>query len=545
MKNKLQKIQIEISNDFEKSNPYFGREGLVYARVSSKRQETEGSGLDSQEKRCLDDLRTINVPHHRTFRDSFSGGGDFMRRPAMREMLSYIDANPHRKFVVVFDDISRFARDVIFHLKLRTEFKAREVLLRCPNYNFDESEEGEFVELIFAGKAELDRKQNRRQVIQKMKARMELGYWPFSRKRGYDTVQDVAHGKILVPNKEGETVMREALEGFASARFIRKVDVARYLHKNSFWKKSKRPAEKYIDEVTEMLTDVVNCGDVEYLPWGVTRRKGRHQGIISIAAFEMIQRRLKKEDSKVRVRMDISPEFPLRGLILCPGCNAKMTGAPSKGRPKQYPYYYCWNKKCELYGKTRRKADVERDFESLLNQTRLKDDVSDVVQEIFDRVWKEEIHFYKQEESKKENQKQFLEQKVRDLTELARVTRSDVLRQTYEKQIEEVATAINNATDNTKRDLGVPYRTALSKATGMLKNPINIWGNVDVNEKHRLFYFLFEAKIPYSKEEGFRTAKKLSVTRIFEEFCDENSDTVDSRGFEPLTSRMPCARSTN
>jgi len=80
-----------------------------------------------------------------------------MKRPAMKKMLEYIDAHPHKKYVVVFDDLSRFARDVFFHIKLRAEFRKRDVILRCLNYNFDESEEGEFAELIFAGKAELDR----------------------------------------------------------------------------------------------------------------------------------------------------------------------------------------------------------------------------------------------------------------------------------------------------------------------------------------------------------------------------------------------------
>jgi site-specific DNA recombinase len=65
--------------------------------------------------------------------------------------------------------------------------------LGCLNHNFDDSEEGEFVEHIFAAQAQLERKQNRRQVIQKMKARLEQGYYCFSRKRGYDMVKGPMH----------------------------------------------------------------------------------------------------------------------------------------------------------------------------------------------------------------------------------------------------------------------------------------------------------------------------------------------------------------
>jgi len=210
-------------------NPYEGREGLVYARVSSIRQTTEGSGLQSQEGRCVSELKNLNVPYLKTFQDSFTGGGDFMNRPAMRELLEYIDARPHKKFAVIFDDISRFARDVFFHIKLRAEFRKRDVILRCLNYNFDESEEGEFAELIFAGKAELDRKQNRRQVIQKQKARLELGYWSFGSKRGYQIIRSPEHGTMSVPIESEAKILREALEGFATGTFVRKIDVCKFL----------------------------------------------------------------------------------------------------------------------------------------------------------------------------------------------------------------------------------------------------------------------------------------------------------------------------
>src|SRR6185369_10903180 len=102
--------RISVKPKSTNSNPYEGRVGLVYARVSSKRQEIEGSGLGSQEERCVKYLNSISVPHEKTYPDTYTGGGDFMNRPEMREMLADIDARPHKKFLVVFDDLKRFAR---------------------------------------------------------------------------------------------------------------------------------------------------------------------------------------------------------------------------------------------------------------------------------------------------------------------------------------------------------------------------------------------------------------------------------------------------
>lgn len=524
-------------------DPFAGREGLVYARVSSKKQETEGSGLTSQEGRCLDYLKKIGVQHERSFFDSFSGGGDFMRRPAMRELLTFIDANPHRKFVLVFDDISRLARDAKFHLELRIQFQARDVLLHCLNYKFDESEEGQFIELIFAGKAELDRKQNRRQVVQKMKARLEQGYFCFSRKRGYKMTKDPIHGKILVPNKDAPLI-KKALEGFASGTFVRQVDVARFLFENKFWKT--RTAEVHLTETMRMLRDVVYCGDVEYLPWRVTRRSGKHKGIITLSTFESIQNRLKRGASKTTIRQDISPEFPLRGLVLCTECGNKLTAAPSRGRNQTiHPYYYCTKKGCTLRSKTIRKKNIEDDFRSLLKRNRLKESMDGVLQLTFDRVWREEVKDLRSRQQIQIRENKNREQEIRELTDLARQTRSDTVRTQYERRIEEVAKELEgDQQSKTKKDLNIPYRTALDKATVMLKNPVKIWDYVDHIEKHRLFFFLFDDRLVYSKIEGFRTADSLSTVRIFEEFTEENSCDVDHAGLEPATSPMPWVRST-
>ena len=67
------------------------QKSLLYCRVSSIRQSSEGHGLDSQEHRCREYASQKGYIVEKVFRDSFTGGGDFMKRPAMSEMLGYID----------------------------------------------------------------------------------------------------------------------------------------------------------------------------------------------------------------------------------------------------------------------------------------------------------------------------------------------------------------------------------------------------------------------------------------------------------------------
>lgn len=84
-----------------------------------------------------------------------------------------------------------------------------------------------------------------------------------------------------------------------------------------------------------------------------------------------------------------------------------------------------------------------------------------------------------------------------------------------------------------KLSLEVPYRTALDKATKLLKNPHSIWEGFDVLEQHRLFFFIFEQKLPYNQLTGYRTEGITTISAFFEEFSSENSADVDLGGIGP------------
>lgn len=533
MKSKSMLKNLKLPKSQNSKSSYEDRVGLVYARVSSKRQESEGSGLQSQEGRCRKDLLSIGVPFEKAFPDSFSGGGDFMKRPAMRALLDYIDDHPHKKFVVIFDDLSRFARDVVFHIKLRAEFRARDVVLRCLNYNFDESEEGEFVELIFAGKAELDRKQNRRQVIQKQKARLEAGYWAFGSKKGYNMIKDPQHGKVLVPNREGLEMLKFALEGFANGTFVRKIDACQFLVEKGFWKR--QHASAYIDKFSFILKDPAHVGDIEYLPWGVTRRKGHHNGIISEETYNQIQQRLGGKGLTHRIRKDTSEDFPFRGLLLCSSCGRHLTGAWANGRNKKYAYYFCQNGLCELHDKNIPRQDIEDNFKVLLEKNKLKPEIEALVSVVFDKVWKEEVVEIKIQEENLEKRKKDLQEKINQLSEMAFEAKSNKVRQVYEKQIEEKVGELEliEVLPLEKLDTSIPYRTALNKAVGLVKSPYSIWSGMKSLEKHQLFYFIFDEKLEYSKKEGYRTGKLPYAVRLFEEFATSEPLDVEKGGFEP------------
>ncbi len=522
------------SIDYDVESLYEGREGIVYARVSSKKQELEGSGLQSQEGRCVKDLASIGVPLNKVFLDSYTGGGDFMKRPAMRGLFAYIDAHPHKKFVVVFDDLKRFARDVEFHIKLRAAFEARGVILRCLNFSFSGSPAGKFAEIVMAAHGEMERLENRVQVVQKMTARFEAGYWPFPAKRGYTMVKDVMHGKISVPNDDSKILSR-ALEGFANGTLVRKIDVSRFLIEQGFYKRESR-ADKHLDAVTSFLRDPFYAGFIEFPQWGVTRRPGRHKAIISVETFELIQKRLKNDGLTKRIRTDISQDFPLRGLLVCAACGGHITAAWTKGRNDRFPYYICKEAlACKYYRKSMKRVDVRDGFNKLLLKTALKNEVSKLLDKVFERVWDSEIGELQTQESVAERSKTMLEEQARQLTAMVAAAKSEKLRGLYEAQLEEIADKLEQIKEQSMNgiDFTTPYRTALGKASTMLKKPAIAWGSMSVIEQHRLFYFIFEQKLAYDAQTGYQTADIPTAARLFEKFVVENSPEVETGGIEP------------
>lgn len=505
-----------------------GRIGLIYPRVSSKRHEIEGTGLQSQEGRCKKLLDELNVPYGKTFPDSYTGGGDFMKRPAMREMLEYIDAHPHKNFVVVFDDLKRFARDVEFHIKLKYAFKVRGVILKCANYNFDESPEGEALELVSAIFNELERKQNRRQVIQKQQARLMSGFRAFPAMKGYTRIKDAIHGKIDIQNNHA-LVVKEALEGFATRRFVHKIDGARFLQDEGVISK-KQSADKAITTYDKMLREIFYAGYIQYDPWEVARRIGHHEPIISLETFERNQKRLQSKVSTF-IRQDIRKGFELRGLVDCAYCKEKLTGAPSRSKTgKKYDYYNCRNKVCIFYGKSIPTAELHSRFDVLLQEIKPLDEVIELTFAVFEDIWKEEIQNKGKNNKNLISKKTEIEEEIGKLAKLASNVSSEVVIKQYEKQIEKLGNELEEieGTLTTQFDYTIPCRTSLNEIKEAIKTPYSVWINYDIYQKQRFFAFIFEGNLVYNKKEGFRTPNYALPIRIFEEISTSKPVDVDS-----------------
>ena len=517
---------------------------IIYCRVSSEKQRKEGHGLDSQEQRCRVYAQQNNYDVEKVFRDSASGGGDFMKRPAMVELLNYIDKKRYNKYVVVFDDLKRFARDTMFHFKLKRDLESRGAKIECLNFKFEDTPEGEFIETMMAAQGQLEREQNRRQVIQKMKSRLEDGYYCFSGTAvGYKFINDPVHGKIIVPDEPKASIVKEALEGFANGRFSHKKELLDLFVNKNF----NNGKNVYYETIKRMLNNIfLYAGYIEYKPWEVSLIKGFHENLIS---WEMAQKIKDKLDGKETTftRKEVNPEFPLRGFVLCAECRGLMTGSYSTGRNRKHPYYRCKNSECKLRNKSIRKRDVENSFKNILSRIKPTDKAINLTKAIFKDVWTKKQKEWRAEESAKRRQLQTAQdQKERLIDLVSRASAENTIR-AYESKINklhEKEVVLKESLESCsidKMDIG----TALDIVFDFLKNPLKQWEKPNINSKRLVLRLVFQEKLAYNIADGFETATLSLPLRVFSLSEAQNSCLVDPSGIEPLTSCMPCMRSTS
>ena len=124
---------------------------------------------------------------------------------------------------------------------LRREFVKRGATIECLNFRIEDTPEGKFIETVIAAQGELEREQNRRQVVQKMKARVESGFWVFRAPVGYRYVSAPSGGgKVLVPDEVLGPIVQAALEGYATGHFASQAEVQRFLERNPHFPKDKK-----------------------------------------------------------------------------------------------------------------------------------------------------------------------------------------------------------------------------------------------------------------------------------------------------------------
>ena len=522
------------------------KKALLYCRVSGKKQDNEGSGLSSQEHRCRQYADAKGYEVVKVFPDIVSGGGDFMKRPGMVELLQFLDAHPREQFVVIFDDLKRYARDVEFHLRLRRMMIERNATRECLNFNFEDSPEGKFTETISAAAGEYERESMGRQNRQKAIARVEQGYCvqavpPI----GYEYKKSPAGGKVLHKVEPYASIVREALVGYATGRFGTQTEVARFLSNHPQFPKRNRKGVFFPEMAVKMLRQKLYAGIVGVEKWGVSDRKGVHEGLISIEMFRTIQDKL---DGRVYAptRKDTSEDFPLRGAVCCSECSTPLTAGWSKGKYKSYPYYLCRKKGCSQYGKSIARKKIEGEFEGLLATLQPSKNLVQVAAVMFKDLWDAQLSNAADMANVLKQDAKAIDAKIDQLVDSIVEASNPRVISAFEKRIEKLERD-KLVLQEKQANLGKPatdFGELLELSMRFLTNPCNIWKSGKIELQRLVLKLAFPEHLQYSREIGFRTPKITFPFKVLGGFCGGDFEMVPRERIELSASPLPRVRST-
>jgi len=220
-------------------------------------------------------------------------------------------------------------------------------------------------------------------------------------------------------------------------------------------------------------------------------------------------------------------------------CEGKLTGAWSKGKNNRYAYYFCQTKGCPLKHLSIRKKDLEEGLDNILLEMTTADNVIELAKAIFiEAKEKDEKNVLAESEIKK-GRKSECEREIERYAELASKASADSVVAQYEKKIEKLIDELKDIETDLaiEFDYAIPYRTALDKILGILKNPYQIWSGMNVFEKHKFFSFLFETNLEYERNIGYRTPKYSVLKRVCEQIEVSDSLVVEMARVERACSQ--------
>jgi site-specific DNA recombinase len=513
------------------------KRAVLYCRVSDKAQEKKGSGLASQEACAREYARFKGYDVDKVFREILTGGES--NRPVMTSLLAYLRQHKKEGRVVILDDLSRFARDVVGYWTLRDELKSAGGLLESPSIVFGDDADSVFRENILASVAQHQRQKNAEQTKNRMRGRVLNGYWPFAVAMGYRHERKSGEGMVLVRDEPIASVIQEALEGYASGRFQIQAEVKRFLEWHPDFPKD---ASGIIRNqlVTQILTRVLYAGYVESPDWDVSLRKGRHEGLISFDTFERIQQRL-KAGGYAPARADIRADFPLRGMVSCACCNKPLTACWSTSRSGvKHAYYMCFAKECARYRKSIKRDKIEGEFATLLERLTPTPRLVDLASAMFKDAWNQRVAQAAAIAKSYEREAMKVEKQIGILLDRIVEAGSQSVVGAYEKRITELERnklALAEKSKTTGQRQGT-FEELFEHAMQFLSSPSKIWNLGALQYQKLVLRLAFSDHLAYCPNEGFRTAKITLPFKMLESFQSKKTQLARPERFELPTPRF-------
>lgn len=464
--------------------------GLIYCRVSTKRQGLEGESLELQELISRDIATRNNLEILKVFTESYSGRKD--DRPAMDEMFSYIKKHPKKIKVVIFRAIDRFTREGTLgyeNLKQKLEKLGVDIIdtngIIQPSkntlehlgieYSWSRTRPSEIAELVVAhqGKNEITTILTR--MIGQQIILTRQGYKIGKSLDGYiiKRISD-ENGKkkcIEIPDPERAHFIVKMFElraigSHSDDRIVSQINAMGY--KTPIRNKYSKDGHKLIGTIGGIKLTVKRLQRIINKPgycaimngtWNEKPIRAKWKGLVSIPLFNLANRNtvfieeFKSGGIKIHYdynpsrikRMKNNPLFPHKKVILCPICKKPFLGSSPKGKSGMgVPTYHC-SRNHKYFGVNKSEFE-KRLFEFLLTLKQTPDFINSFKETALNKLKEKELELGHISIKVSKNVSD-LELHMKQKIDAFSSTKNEIIRGELEKEINELHSQIGLASE--------------------------------------------------------------------------------------------------
>lgn len=342
----------------------------LYVRVSTDEQKRKGYSLPEQEERLLKHCKNNNIEIKGIYREDFSAKN--FNRPEWKKLFLEVKRRPKEDKNILFIKWDRFSRNIEYAYEMLGILRKYGTTAKAIDQPIDFSVPESTVMLaIYLSVPEAENSRRAMNTANGIRRAKQMGRYPNKAPLGFINLTKTDGKKIIAPKQPEAGIIRWSFLQLATNN--RKVAEIRRMAEAKGLKCSR-------SHFFRLMRNPVYCGLIPVKSESGEQHmvKGIHEALISEALFYEVQNIINTKRKVTSERKDLKAIFYLRGSLVCPTCNRKLTGSFSKGSTKRYPYYHC-SKKC----RTRINAlFLNERYESKIRQLMLSNGVMELFKNI-------------------------------------------------------------------------------------------------------------------------------------------------------------------
>lgn len=355
---------------------------VIYARVSSKEQESEGYSIPAQ----------IKFLQEYAVRNSFAVAKEFTDvetakkagRTEFMKMLRFLDDNKHIKHVVV-EKTDRLLRNISDYALLDCLIEKSDLKIHLAKENVILSRDSRSNEKFVFGIRALMAKNFIDNLSEETKKGMcekaAQGTWPSFAPYGYLNVEEQGRKAIAI-DPAAAPFVRKMFEFYATGNYSLVSLRKKLLADGMVYRNGKHFYTSTLESLlkNEFFTGVFYWKNKKY-------ENASHQPIVDKLLFNKVQSMMKSPHGHKSKK----GLFPYINLIRCGTCGCMFTAECQKNK---YIYYRCSASKGKCPQPYLKQEVVEGEFERLLENLRITDEVHGMIMQGLRESFKDKVEYH-------------------------------------------------------------------------------------------------------------------------------------------------------